>query len=144
MQRLKTRNQFQAVLAGSTVARTAHFALHYAPLAGTLVIPETSAPPVALFVVPAVWIGALVPKRWAKQAVTRNAIKRQIYSVSTDSESALAVAAYVVRLRATFDRKQFISAKSEALKAAVRQELQQLFARAVAGRAAPAAAGGAP
>lgn len=132
------------MLAGSTVARTAHFALHYAPLAGTLVKPETSAPPVALFVVPAVWIGALVPKRWAKQAVTRNAIKRQIYSVSTDSESALAVAAYVVRLRATFDRKQFISAKSEALKAAVRQELQQLFARAVASRAAPAAAGGAP
>jgi len=71
----------------------------------------------------------MVPKRWAKRAVTRNAIKRQIYSVSTDFESALAVAGHVVRLRAGFDRKQFISATSDELKTAVRQELQQLFAK---------------
>ena len=88
------------------------------------------APAVALFGVPDVWIGAMVPKRWAKRAVTRNAIKRQIFSVSIDFESALPVAAHVVRLRAGFDRTQFISATSDALKAAVRQELQQLFARA--------------
>ncbi|PKO60021.1 MAG: ribonuclease P protein component, partial [Betaproteobacteria bacterium HGW-Betaproteobacteria-18] len=28
MQRLKSRRQFQAVLAGSTLSRTPHFALH--------------------------------------------------------------------------------------------------------------------
>ena len=33
MQRLKSRAQFQAVMAGSTVARTAHFALHRVSLA---------------------------------------------------------------------------------------------------------------
>ena len=71
----------------------------------------------------------MVPKRWAKQAVTRNAIKRQIYTVSLDFESALPAAAYVVRLRSGFARAQFVSATSELLKAAVRQELQQLFAR---------------
>jgi len=38
--------------------------------------------------------------------------------------------AYVVRLRAGFDRKQFISATSEPLKQAVRAELQQLLAHA--------------
>ena len=86
----------------------------------------------------------MVPKRWAKRAVTRNAIKRQIYCVSSEHGSALALAAYVVRLRAAFDRQQFISATSELLKSAVRQELQQLFARATAGRAAPALPGGAP
>lgn len=75
-------------------------------------------------------MGALVPKRWAKRAVTRNTIRRQIYSVSIDFASTLPVAAHVVRLRASFDRSQFVSATSEALKAAVRQELQQLFARA--------------
>jgi RNase P protein component len=32
------------------------------------------------------WIGALIPKRWAKRAVTRNAIKRQIYTVSQQFE----------------------------------------------------------
>jgi division/cell wall cluster transcriptional repressor MraZ len=31
-----------------------------------------------LFAVRDVWLGAMVPKRWAKRAVTRNSIKRQI------------------------------------------------------------------
>ena len=70
----------------------------------------------------------MVPKRWAKRAVTRNAIKRQIYTVSQDFEAQLSAAAHVVRLRAGFDRQQFVSATSDALKRAVRTELQQLFA----------------
>ena len=74
----------------------------------------------------------MVPKRWAKRAVTRNAIKRQIYNVSAEFESVFAERAHVVRLRATFDRKQFISATSDALKTAVREELRQLFTRAQA------------
>ncbi len=72
----------------------------------------------------------MVPKRWARRAVTRNAIKRQIYNVSARYGDRLPVAAHVVRLRTTFDRQQFISATSEALKLAVRQELEQLFERA--------------
>lgn len=72
----------------------------------------------------------MVPKRWARRAVTRNAIKRQIYAVAQTWEAKLPVAAYVLRLRATFDRKQFISAQSELLKQAVRVELLQLLARA--------------
>ena len=82
-------------------------------------------------------MGVMLPKRWAKRAVTRNAIKRQIFNVSIDFESALPVAAHVVRLRAGFDRTQFISATSDALKAAVRQELQQLFAKAPTRPSAP-------
>ena len=77
----------------------------------------------------------MAPKRWAKRAVTRNAIKRQIYCVSTEFELTLPKAAYVVRLRAGFDRKQFLSAASDLLKATVRQELLHLFAK-VALRAA--------
>jgi ribonuclease P protein component len=73
----------------------------------------------------------MVPKRWARRAVTRNAIKRQIYNVSDRFADRLTVAAHVVRLRSTFDRKQFTSATSEHLKLAVRQELEQLFERAV-------------
>lgn len=84
----------------------------------------------ALFTEQAVWMGAMVPKRWAKRAVTRNAIKRQIYNVSHEFEPALPVAAHLVRLRAGFDAAQFVSATSDLLKSAVRQELQQLFARA--------------
>lgn len=96
----------------------------------------------SLFAVSDVWMGAMVPKRWAKRAVTRNAIKRQIYSVSAEVEPLLPEAAHVVRLRAGFDRAKFISATSEALKIAVRQELQQLFAKAGGRSPMPVAPGG--
>jgi ribonuclease P protein component len=135
VQRLKTRVQFQAVMAGRTVvSKTAHFALHRMELDAPPAAPTEPGPgsfrPKALFAVREPWIGALIPKRWAKRAVTRNAIKRQIYTVSQSVEPPLPVAAHVVRLRAGFDRKQFESATSEALKRAVRAELQELFSRA--------------
>ena len=137
MQRLKTRPQFQAVLSGKTLARTTHFALHCASL--DLPASEATGPQAPLFSHACVWLGAMVPKRWAKRAVTRNAIKRQIYSVAAQFEPHLGLSAHVVRLRAGFDRKQFISASSELLKAAVRTELLSLFARACPGAAAAAA-----
>jgi ribonuclease P protein component len=128
LHRLKTRAQFQAVLAGTTVARTPHFALHRCALDAT-----AGAEP--LFgVAPGVWLGAMVPKRWARRAVTRNAIKRQIYGVSGAADTVLPPAAHVVRLRAGFDRKEFVSASSDKLKSAVRAELQQLMQRARVGR----------
>lgn len=88
-----------------------------------------------LFSTNAVWIGAMVPKRWAKRAVTRNLIKRQIYNVARCFETKLPQAAHVVRLRAAFDRKQFASASSDQLKTAVRSEIELLFSQAL--QAAP-------
>ena len=145
MQRLKSRAQFQAILTGNTVARTPHFALHQLVLPDvatsrdTLIIlpppeglPAGGATLPELFPHAVVWMGAMVPKRWAKRAVTRNAIKRQIYTVTelfAPQMQRLPVAAYVLRLRSGFDRKQFVSATSDALKLAVRTELQQLMAR---------------
>jgi ribonuclease P protein component len=121
MQHLRSRAQFQAVLAGQTAARTAHFAVHQLalPLGVTPPLPATEA-----------CFGAMAPKRWAKRAVTRNAIKRQIFAVADQFAPAMqnfAPTAYVVRLKAAFDRKQFVSASSDALKAAVRAELTTLF-----------------
>ncbi len=72
----------------------------------------------------------MVPKRWAKRAVTRNMIKRQIFSVGAQCMPPLPSAAYVVRLRTGFDRLQFASATSVALKNHVRGELVQLYAHA--------------
>ena len=143
MQRLKTRPQFQATMAGETVARTAHFALHRLVLGARECAPASERPGAqALFSGPDVWLGAMVPKRWARRAVTRNAIKRQIYGVAAALEPTLPPAAHVVRLRATFDRKQFVSASSDPLKQTVRAELQQLFERALGARK-PASAPGA-
>lgn len=142
MQRLKTRPQFQAAMAGGTVARTAHFALHRLALdAGAAAPLALAAPGAGMARVPclfdpadAAWLGAMVPKRWARRAVTRNAIKRQIYNVAAGFEPGLQHAAHVVRLRTAFDRKQFVSASSDLLKQAVRAELLQLFERATAPR----------
>ena len=147
MQRLKTRAQFQAVLAAGTVARTAHFALHQLRLSLPCTSPpghESAGPePVAvqaLFDLGAPWLGAMTPKRWARRAVTRNAIRRQIHSVGQIFELRLPCAAHVVRLRAGFDRHQFVSAWSEPLRLQVRSELLLLFERAAALAATPAQA----
>lgn len=120
---------------GATVARTEHFALHRAGFQPTGQESSSAGPgserSQALFAVQEEpWIGAIVPKRWARRAVTRNAIKRQIYTVSQDFEDRLPAAAHVVRLRAGFDKARFRSSTSPELKAAVRAELQRLFAGA--------------
>lgn len=111
------------------LAKTTHFALHCCT-AESPSIAIGGGGSVALFPLPGVWLGAMVSKRWAKRAVTRNTIKRQIYQVSLGSESALLERAHLVRLRSAFDRRHFVSATSDALKVAVREELQQLFALA--------------
>ena len=128
IQRLRTRPQFQAVLADAPVAKTAHFALHRLPLD-----PNGSA--ASLFPACDAWLGVVLPKRWARRAVTRNAIRRQVYA--TAALAPLPCAAHVVRLRAAFSREQFVSARSAALTRAVRDELLTLWARA---QRAPAAA----
>ena len=137
-----TKAQFAAVMSGQTVSRTPHFALHRVALnpnseskTAAAIATENAADgnqalSKPLFAVQDTWLGVIVPKRWAKRAVTRNTIKRQIYAVSTDAGCSLPVAAHVVRLRAGFDRTKFISATSDKLKIAIRAELQHLFAGA--------------
>ena len=90
----------------------------------------SASPPVesATTVFPAgVWLGAMVPKRWAKRAVTRNTLKRQIYIVSASLDHQFACAAYLIRLRAEFSRQLFPSATSDALKQAAQAELTDLL-----------------
>lgn len=151
MQRLKTRAQFQAVLAGATVARSEHFSLHRKLLNGKPDLSASSTGPslgavgfvtsahdanedskapldeAQLFRGAELWLGAMVPKRWAKRAVTRNAIKRQIYDVSKNFAPQQLPAAFVVRLRRDFSRKEYLSASSAKLKQDVRTELLALM-----------------
>ena len=127
MQRLKTRPQFQAVLAGTQVAKTGHFVLHRHEIN-----PAMSAP----FPTNDIWIGAMVPKRWAKRAVTRNAIKRQVYTVSASLTDQFPQAAFLVRLRRGFSRETFVSATSIELKEAVRSELLALMRAGLASKLA--------
>jgi ribonuclease P protein component len=126
--RLKTRAQFQSVLSGSIVAKTPHFALHR----NVLTVKANASFSDKLvdnqgLLHQDMWVGAMVPKRWAKRAVTRNAIKRQIYTVSLDFSRQYPQAALVVRLRSSYARTEFASAVSDQLKQAVRAEVQALM-----------------
>ena len=119
MRRLNSRVQFQAVTARPPTCQTAHFALHRAE---THRVPGLSSGPA---------IGVLLPKRWAKRAVTRNGMRRQIYAVFNQVLPVSATwtprdAALVIRLRRSFLREEFVSAWSKPLARAVRAELQQL------------------
>lgn len=127
MQRIKTRAQFQAVLAGDTISRAPHFVLHRlaTPVDETLFVPAN------------LYLGALLPKRWAKRAVTRNLLRRQIYSVASLHAQALAQTPHVVRLRRGFDPAAFVSASSLLLRHAVRAELLELFGGVPPGQTLP-------
>lgn len=122
MQRLRTRAQFQALLGQRPVARTAHFALHRLSWPA----PEPVAP---LFGPPDTrWLGAMVPKRWARRAVTRNAIRRQVYQLGAELLPHSG-GARLIRQHAAFPKADFPSASSAALRSAVRHELKTLLAR---------------
>ena len=106
------KTDFDAVMDTGVQASTPHFALHVkTPTAVNR-------------------IGAVVPKRWAKRAVTRNAIKRHIYALAAHRTWPQPASDRVIRLRKAFDIQVFGSATSLALKAAVRLELQTLFDKA--------------
>ena len=81
------------------------------------------------------WLGAVVPKRHARRAVTRSLIKRQIYAAAERHRAELPSGLWVVRLRAPIDRELYPSAASTALRKGTRSELEALFT-AVAGRQA--------
>ena len=114
MDKLTLRAEFESVMAAGVVARTAHFALHQ----------QNSST--------ASRMGAVVPKRWARKAVTRNLIKRQIYALGREKGALLPDADRVIRLRKSFDKKTFISASSVHLRTVVRTELHQLLLQNIA------------
>ena len=71
LQHIEHRAQFQWVMAGPPVVKTAHFALHLAappaPAGDNASAGASSRP---LFVGAGPWVGVVIPKRWAKRAVT--------------------------------------------------------------------------
>lgn len=77
-----------------------------------------------------VWVGAVVPKRHARRAVTRSLIKRQIYAATGRHLDRLAPGLWIVRLRAPFDRSRFTSASSSSLRRDARSELDALLSAA--------------
>ncbi len=137
---------FERALGASTRSRSTHFVAHHTagrPLALMPAVPDTqntelstgdaqSSPQVVDELPPAWWLGAVVPKRHARRAVTRTLMKRQIRAAMQRHASALHAGLWVIRLKAPFDRQLFPSASSDALKHTVSQELDKLLSRAAA------------
>lgn len=137
---LQNTRQFGVVMQqGRVAASSPHFVLHAVrwlhPM-HTAVQQSDEARPRSATVFPAIsaapaYYGTIVPKRWARRAVTRNLIKRQIrHVVGAYAPSPSNGLALVLRLRAAFDPQQFISASSSLLRQAVRAELNQLLQQA--------------
>lgn len=141
---------FQKALGTRPVARTIHFVLHHLPhtdakppadsgLSTALdlqdaVCVDESAPP---FELPGWRLGLVLPKKLARRSVTRSLLRHQARAAVVRHAPGVAVTdwaqkhpsdAWVLRLRAPFDRKQFPSAASEALSRVVRLELDTLWA----------------
>jgi ribonuclease P protein component len=144
--RLSSRADFERVLgagASAIAARSPHFVLHHLPVQAQLSTgadPE-GAPLVDVYAATArtLAVGVVIPKRWARRAVTRNVLKRQMYAAFARHAGILPGGMWVARLRAAFDRDQFPSADSLALRRAVRAEADALMdaaARRWAGRTA--------
>ena len=79
-------------------------------------------------------MGLVVPKRHARRSVTRNLIKRQMRELMLAHAGNLAPGLWVLRLKAPFDRKLFISPASEPLRSTAHDELAQLLQRAAVRR----------
>ncbi|MGC4012106.1 MAG: ribonuclease P protein component [Pseudomonas sp.] len=76
-------------------------------------------------------LGLVVPKRWAKRAVTRNLIRRQARAVWSDRVASLPAGDWVLRLKTAIDKQAFPSAASPALSGHLREELLALFDQAL-------------
>ncbi|MEO8298723.1 MAG: ribonuclease P protein component [Burkholderiales bacterium] len=140
-QPLSEASRFEAALRTRPCGRTEHFFVHRLPAVITAAKLSTAGDVV---LTPGVddygftRLGLVVPKRFAKRAVTRTLVKRQIRAAVLRCGASLPSADWVVRLRAPIDRLRFPSARSTLLAQALRAELDPLFARlAVVPGAAP-------
>ncbi len=126
LKRIKAWAQFQQLMKDPPVARSKHFVVHRATKPA-LADAEASEPNSAVRQMKGLCLAALLPKRWAKRAVTRNALRRQIYEAFAKQQSMLVPVPHLVRLRAAMDPSVYTSACSDPLKKAVRQEIDQLL-----------------
>jgi ribonuclease P protein component len=126
---------FERVLRTPPRTRGPHFALHHLAASPSRSGPGLSTDVDAAGAAPVddlpsqVWLGAVVPKRHARRAVTRNLVKRAIREAATASATALPRGLWIVRLRERIDVARYVSAASAPLREAVRLELADLFGR---------------
>ena len=126
LKRIKAWAQFQQLMKAPPVARSKHFVVHRETLQGQTT-DEANPDDAQKSSVKGLCLAALLPKRWAKRAVTRNALRRQIYAAFAEQQAQLKPVPHLVRLRSAMSPDLFASASSEPMKKAVRQEIDELL-----------------
>jgi ribonuclease P protein component len=129
----------KALLAAPQLARTAHFALHAAPIGPVAKELPTDVAPVPTDSVDnsvrrgtePLAVAFVVPKRHARRAVTRNLVRRQMREAVRRHASGWR-GSLLIRQRGAFAPQRFVSAASVALRDQVRRELDSLFEHAAA------------
>lgn len=124
---------FQRALAVRPCARSEHFVLHHVAVPATS--PDgsklsTGPDPEPTLAVEDLRVGWIIPKRQARRAVTRNLVRRQMRAAFDRHADVLASGDWLLRLRAGFDAARFASPASDALRQAVRAELDSLMRKA--------------
>jgi ribonuclease P protein component len=138
--RLLRKSDFERLLAVPPCSRSTHFAVHHLlarpslprqPRVDRLSTEEASETIVPVDnIIAGHWLGTVIPKRHAARSVTRNLLRRQVRSAMLRHQPRLRAGLWLVRLRRPFDKAQFISASSNALRRAAAVELDQLLQRA--------------
>ena len=126
LKRIKAWAQFQQLMKAPPVARSKHFVVHRDALQSQTA-EATNPADAQKSHVKGLCLAALLPKRWAKRAVTRNALRRQIYAAFAQQQAQLKPVPHLVRLRSAMSPELFTSASSEPMKKAVRQEIDELL-----------------
>lgn len=138
---LRGAEHFTALLSGRPVSRTEHFAAYFAASPRSTDKLSTSTANMQMQAVDGgppgtgLVLGFVIPKRHAKRAVTRVAIRRQMRAAVARHGAGLAAGEWALRLRVPWDPKRFRSATSAGLVAAIRAELDALLLGAAARRA---------
>lgn len=128
---LSSKEQFDCVFKEGAQIKSSYFVLHYyiEPLS-TKVSHKHDA-----FVDKVIFeqskLGFVIPKRFAKRAVTRNLIKRQCKAHFVFYSQSLPLGFWILRLKKPLDRIQWRSGSSSVLKEFIAFELEVLLKKAV-------------
>jgi len=144
--RLVHKADFERLLAARSRIRSTHFAVHHVDSSPSLPVKpikrrltdELSTGQALLVPLPvddlpagALWLGCVVPKRYAKRAVTRSLLKRLMRSAVEHRAAQLPAGLWLLRLTAGFAAGQFVSARSPTLRRAAHAELEGLLGRVI-------------
>lgn len=128
---LHTKKEFDEVLSQGHQIRGSFFVLHYCIKNLSVKAEENICAFADNGLSGTVRLGLIVPKRFAKRAVTRSLIKRQCRAQFAMFVTQLPQGSWILRLKRPIDTLQWESASSSALKEFIRLELQSLLLKAI-------------